>query len=232
MHILNNQFSLDAFFEKLRTQESLLLLDYDGTLAPFVNDPSEAVPYPGVMERIEKLRKCSRTRCIIVSGRALDSLIPLIPLDPLPELWGCHGAERLTKENKRISVPLSKEQKAGLEQAKAIAYTIVPHDRCELKPFSIAAHWRGMSQEQQEQIKSELLAQWTQLVQGKALEVHAFDGGLELRISGMNKGGAVRTILQESPHSKDCVAYLGDDATDEQAFEELGDRGVKVLVRK
>ena len=56
-----------------------------------------------------------------------------------------------------------------------------------------------------------------------------FDGGLELRVSGIDKGSAVRMILADL--DVDCpLAYLGDDQTDEDAFEEIGERGLKVLV--
>jgi trehalose-phosphatase len=53
---------------------------------------------------------------------------------------------------------------------------------------------------------------------------------LELRIHGINKGEAMRTILAESPLQCVC-AYLGDDTTDEEVFAVLGERGLKVLVR-
>jgi len=46
----------------------------------------------------------------------------------------------------------------------------------------------------------------------------------------MNKGGAVRSILQSTKES--VIAYLGDDATDEEAFSVLVDKGLKVLVRQ
>jgi trehalose-6-phosphatase len=52
---------------------------------------------------------------------------------------------------------------------------------------------------------------------------------MELR-SGHNKGDAVRMLLEELPNDAP-VAYLGDDATDEDAFHALLDRGLCVLVR-
>jgi trehalose-phosphatase len=57
-----------------------------------------------------------------------------------------------------------------------------------------------------------------------------FDGGLELRAPGKNKGDAVNTILNEAG-PKVAAAYLGDDQTDENAFRAIKERGVSILVR-
>ena len=57
-----------------------------------------------------------------------------------------------------------------------------------------------------------------------------FDGGVEMRMPDLDKGDAVRTVLQEVGPGVP-TAYLGDDLTDEQAFRALGDRGLSVLVR-
>jgi hypothetical protein len=62
------------------------------------------------------------------------------------------------------------------------------------------------------------------------MQLLRFDGGLELR-AGRNKGDAVLQVLAEL-QSDSPIAYLGDDATDEDAFQTLGDRGLGVLVRR
>ena len=61
------------------------------------------------------------------------------------------------------------------------------------------------------------------------MQVSPFDGGVELR-AGRNKGDAVRLILQ-STAANAPVAYLGDDETDEDAFQALEGRGLGILVR-
>jgi trehalose-6-phosphatase len=62
------------------------------------------------------------------------------------------------------------------------------------------------------------------------MELLEFDGGIEMRMLGPDKGDAVRTILDEIGPTAP-VAYLGDDLTDERAFLALGTRGLSVLVR-
>jgi len=226
MQLLNPKFSLEEFLKKLEVERSLLLLDYDGTLAPFQIDPEKAVPYPGVVERLEKIMESARTRLIIVSGRAIDSLLPLLPLDPLPEIWGCHGGERLVAGKKSVKA-LSEKQQQGILTAKELVRGTASENRCEIKPLSIAVHWRGCSKEEIAAVRRVLQIDATPY----DLEKHEFDGGIEFRIKDMNKGGAISTIKKEVG-SAPLLAYAGDDATDEEAFEALGSRGLKILVRK
>jgi len=226
MHILNPSFSLQDFFERLERQESILLLDYDGTLSPFQVDPQKAVPYPGVVKRLEMIRDNPRTRLIIVSGRSIETLLPLLPLHPIPEIWGCHGGERLTMDKRTVMV-LSEKQRKGILKAKELAKGTASENRCEVKPLSIAIHWRGCSSDEIATVRKTVQFDVTDY----DLECHEFDGGIEFRVQGMNKGGAIETILEEVG-PEPLIAYAGDDATDEQAFEALGERGLKILVRE
>jgi len=226
MRILNSDFSLESFFERLKVEQSLLLLDYDGTLAPFHVDPAKAVPYPGVIGLLEKILESTRTRLVIISGRAIDSLLPLLPLSSLPEIWGCHGGERQTAQ-KRSTQLLSEKQQQGVCIVQELVRKTASENRCEIKPLSIAVHWRGCSETEIERVIQSLQFECDLY----DLERHEFDGGIEFRAPGVDKGGAIETLLQEV--GPNCpVAYAGDDATDEHAFEALGDRGLKILVRK
>ena len=56
METLTPATNLDTFFKRVQaTRDRLLLLDYDGTLAPFVPERDRAVPYPGVRELLKKM---------------------------------------------------------------------------------------------------------------------------------------------------------------------------------
>jgi len=96
LKVLNPTINLTGFFQKLnQTCHQLLFLDYDGTLAPFKIRPEEAVPYPGVKELLKKIQECHKTQLVIVTGRTIKDLIPLLGLEDVPEIWGSHGLERL-----------------------------------------------------------------------------------------------------------------------------------------
>ncbi len=234
MQILKPGFDLDLFFKDLSTSaEALLFLDYDGTLAPFHIDPKQASPYPEVLPLINRLMKEAKTRVIIVSGRTIEDLLPFIPLDSLPELWGSHGGEHLTPANQYSKESLTPNQEQGLKMGWNRLIDHYTLERCEKKTTSIAAHWRGEDPDEIEIVKRIVIQAWAPLVKEYDLELHDFDGGIELRPKGLNKGKAIEAVLQNlNPESKTSVAYLGDDATDEEAFKALGDRGLKVLVRR
>ena len=100
----------------------------------------------------------------------------------------------------------------------------------EIKPGSIAVHWRGLSAEKRAHIEQKVRAQCAPIAGEAGLELLPFDGGIELRAPGRNKGDAVNTILAEAGEGA-AAAYLGDDQTDENAFRAIKGRGLAVLVR-
>jgi trehalose-phosphatase len=102
--------------------------------------------------------------------------------------------------------------------------------RAEFKPGGIAIHWRGLSAADAADLRARVLLGWRPIVLESGLDLLEFDGGIEIRARQANKGDAVRVFLSEiSPDTP--VAYLGDDNTDESAFQAIGDRGVSILVR-
>ena len=103
--------------------------------------------------------------------------------------------------------------------------------RIELKPGSIAVHWRGLTRDEIGDIWTTALRILQPIAFSAGLELLHFDGGVEMRVRTPNKGDAVRAILRE--HTCDApTAYLGDDVTDEDAFAALNPLGLTVLVRK
>ena len=223
---------LKKFFRSLeRAPESVLMLDYDGTLAPFRVKPHKAVPYPGVRPILRRMIKAGRTRVVLISGRWTRDLIPLLRLDPLPEIWGSHGWERRHADGRYETFPFDERALRGLAEADRWVEGENLEHRIEQKPGCLALHWRGLSRQRAESIRSRAMERWPRLAQKSGLEVTEFDGGLELRVPGRHKGDAVKTILEEvGPEA--ALAYLGDDRTDEDAFRAIGKRGLGILVRR
>ena len=226
-----NERLLENFFPCLKTApQGLLMLDYDGTLAPFRVERDQAFPYPGVREALKKIRHSGKTRLIIVTGRKIEDVLPLLGLTPPPEIWGSHGLERLLPDGSYRRKPISKEQRDLLTQMKHWAEKFGWTPRFERKPGGAAFHWRGLSDSEKERLAQAVLNRWKVLAEQVGFLLHYFDGGLEFRTKGISKGEAVRQLLKES-EPETCAAYLGDDQTDEDAFRALGDRGLSVLVR-
>jgi trehalose-phosphatase len=230
MELLKPEGDLNVFFERLpKAQHRALLLDYDGTLASFHIHRDQAFPYPGVVEILDAIMEAGHTRLVLVSGRWTQDLIPLLRLKQMPEIWGSHGVERLMPDGKYTLLGLDDCYVAGLSQATAWIEEKGYQNRLERKPSSLAFHTRGLDDGSAAALLSEVRKVWEPMLQETGLSLHDFDGGIELRAHA-NKGIAVATIRSEMGEDA-MMAYLGDDRTDEDAFEELGDKGLSVLVR-
>jgi trehalose-phosphatase len=224
--------ALETFWQQLQTaSQKVLLLDYDGTLAPFQLQRDRAFPYPGIREILEKIQAAGKTRLIIVSGRAIEDILPLLGLQHLPELWGSHGFERLLPDGTLQTQAMTADCLFNLEKAYNWMTLHGYGADCEKKPSSIAFHWRGVEEKRRQSLEETVLRAWSPLARGTDLEIRSFDGGLELRCIGFHKGEAVRQILAECGKNY-SMAYLGDDLTDEDAFKALKGKGLTVLVRE
>ena len=212
-----------------RERRGVLMLDYDGTLAPFRVERDRATPYKGVRSVLNAIQQVGGTRLVIVGGGPVGEVLPLLALPTDPEIWGCHGWQRRHPDG-RIDEARPAAMASG---ALDLAWVSLEDDglqvRAERKTASVAVHWRGESERRAREIRESVLARWRPLGEREGLELLEFSGGLELRAEGRDKGVAVRAILAES-WSPSAAAYLGDDATDEDAFRAIEGRGVGVLV--
>jgi trehalose-phosphatase len=209
---------------------SVLMLDYDGTLAPFHVDRFAATPYPGVEERLETLSTIPQVRLVLVSGRSARELHDLLPPGVRAEIWGSHGRERLRSNGAYERFALSTVQQAALEQVGLEMSALGLAETLEVKPTSLAIHWRSFEPAMQERIRSLVPSILARISQPGGMHLLPFDGGLELRSTDRTKGTAVAEILSQEPDDLP-VAYLGDDLTDEDAFVAVGNKGYSILVR-
>lgn len=230
MAVAEYQDVCTSFLEKVRQAERrVLLLDYDGTLAPFTADRARAFPYKEIPELISRIMRCE-TRVVLISGRPATELLFLSGIHPHPEIWGSHGAERLWPDGSyEVDAP-PRAQREALQIASKSLRAAGLDSRTETKPGGLAVHWRGLSPEERVAIENKVRSLFASLVTDYGLELLPFDGGLELRAPGKHKGDAVAAVLGEINDGL-AAAYLGDDQTDENAFRAIKGRGLSVLVR-
>ena len=225
------QLRLSAFLKTV-TQAStrLLMLDYDGTLAPFRKERDQAFPYPGVVEIVQEILQDTRTRVVIISGREIADLAPLLEVQPLPEMWGVYGLEHRRPDGTIEVAHIEKRHLDALSDAhRWLEYQQLGLS-AEHKTGSVALHWRAQTHCESERIRFRALLGWKPIADLNGLNILEFDGGIEIRVPGANKGAVVQTLLREIGTGVPA-AYLGDDLTDEDAFRAIGDRGLSVLVR-
>jgi trehalose-phosphatase len=213
---------------------SVLMLDYDGTLAPFVEDRMRATPYPGVAERLVELRQLKETRLVFVSGRAAQELPLLLPAGLNAEIWGSHGCEHVLPNGALEVLPLTAAQSGDLALLEGQMSDAGYKSALERKPGSLAIHFRGLTESRQEHLRQTAEGLFAKMGSdpgsSTALEWLPFDGGVEVRSPMCSKALAVKHILDEEP-TETVIAYLGDDQTDEDAFRALTGRGLRILVR-
>lgn len=206
------------------------MLDYDGTLAPFRKERHQAFPYPGIAPLLQEIMRNGRTRVVIISGRDTSETVPLLGIEPCPEVWGLHGLQRRRRDGTLETVRVQGEVLDALSDAdRWLGYQQLRHT-AELKTGSIAVHWRGLSDAEAEEIRGRVLLGWNPIAAHTGLDLLEFDGGVEIRAPEADKGDVIHILLEEtSPGTP--AAYLGDDATDEHAFQAIQGRGLSVLVR-
>jgi trehalose-phosphatase len=225
------QNDLAAFLKDVsRAPHSGLLLDYDGTLAPFRTERDQALPYAGVAPALQAIVTGGRTHVFIVTGRKTDDIVSLLGIYPCPEIWGLHGTQRRKPHGTVEMACVDEVLVQALMQADDWLQTQGLRQMAEFKPGSIAVHWRGLSERQATDVRRRVLLGWCPVAERASAELLEFDGGIELRALEPDKGDAVRSILEQFDASAP-VAYLGDDKTDERAFCALEGRGLRVLVR-
>jgi len=222
---------VSEFMERLRDAPSAaLVLDYDGTLAPFQVDRFEAHPYPGVIPLLEKIAATGRTRLAVISGRPVFELRSMLDRLGNVEMWGAHGLERLSPNGSYGELTINRKTLELLWQAKKSIVDAGLISLAEIKPGGIAIHWRGVPAYEAKHAAALVRKLWREYAGLPLFRILEFEQGVELRVAHPDKGDAIATLVQElEPEAQ--IAYLGDDKTDEDAFYTLNGRGLTVLVR-
>lgn len=199
--------------------DPLFFLDYDGTLAPIVEDPEAAHPHPEVPMILQALRV--RHPVWIVTGRDVRSLERFLSQD-LPVI-GLHGAQE-GEIGGAVEDRMSEEAADALARQRD-ALPAVDGLEVEEKDGAFAVHYRGAAPDD----VTDRLEAWVDAMP-EMLDAIWGKQVVELRPKGLTKGTAVRRIADRHP---DCTpVYLGDDTTDEDAFRALQAMGREAVTVK
>ena len=200
---------------QLAQERTLCAFDFDGTLAPIVENPDQAVLPHSTRQLLARL--AALYPCVVLSGRSRADLLGKLSGISFERVFGSHGADGEGSKPKRQ--PRIQRWKASLE----LELGQVPGVWVEDKGLSLAVHYR------QSPHRAEVLRQILRAT--KSLERARVIGGkyvVNLVVdSDPHKGTA---LLSERERLRcDSVLYVGDDQNDEDAFA-IGGRTIAVRI--
>lgn len=219
--------------ELMTARQPVLFLDFDGTLAEIVARPESAKLVPGALEALQALTQ--QCPVAVISGRDLADIRTRVGVGGV---WfaGSHGFEILApdgslhqNEDAAVSIALLADAAARLaDELRDIAGTVLEHKR-----FALAVHYRNADPECVDRV--------TALVRrvGRAAGLRVTTGRklVELRPNvDWDKGKTVDWILQhlmaqDVDFPTKLPVFIGDDITDEDAFDAIRIDGLGIVVR-
>lgn len=215
--------------EDLAARRPAVFFDFDGTLSDIVDDPDSARLVAGAADALRQL--AARCPVAILSGRDLADVAARVGL---PGIWyaGSHGFELTAPDGTRhqndaaaAAIPVLESAAAQLRERLGS----IPGVRVEHKRFGVAVHYRNAGRDR----VGEVLAAVRAAGRRDALRVTTGREVIELRPDvDWDKGATLRWVLDHLPGSAALTPiFLGDDITDEDAFDAVRPGGIPILVR-
>lgn len=205
----------------------LVATDFDGVLAPLVEDPSASRPIAGSMELLHELSALPDVFVAIVSGRHLAALQALtgVTAGDAIALVGSHGAE--PDRDLPLDLTFDEAARDRLAQATTALESVAaahPPTRVEYKPAGVVLHTRNVA--------ADIAAAATGAALGIDIPgVDVMNGKqiVELSALSVTKGSALQALA--TAFGTAASLYLGDDVTDERAFVALADDPHNVSIK-
>lgn len=225
--------SADIQQEILRADELYVFLDYDGTLVPFHDKPTDVQTPEKIKEVLHRLLAHPRIRVSIISGRPLQDLKHLLAGTEVP-CAAVHGLHIESPDGSHFVWEPAQHAQPTLRAIKETMQKALKNETeafLEDKELTVVLHYRLVSPSR----VPALLETFRRVVQQKdtAQRLEIIDGAkvIEARPKGWNKGKAVEMLLSAlTTHNRVLPIYIGDDITDEDAFEFLGPQGLTIHV--
>jgi len=207
----------------------LACFDFDGTLAPIVDDPAAATILPRIQRSLHALENQAKVTPALVSGRALADLSTRV--DGVSALAGNHGLEIRTNGETAVHPLAARRQSVLHECCDQLESLLEGIDGCwvENKAITATVHCRHVSSEARPRVTSIVERVVDDVGEGR-LECRGGKSILEIEPHiPWSKGHAV-SLLEETIDADTFVLYVGDDVTDESAFAQVEPAGLAIAV--
>jgi trehalose 6-phosphate synthase/phosphatase len=212
----------------LHAEKKCILLDYDGTLAPYQKIPNLAIPSDELLHLLTQLSNDEANEIVIISGRDSDTLqnwLGHLPLSLVAE----HGASIKYKgEDWQQQVSVSPEWKEQIRPLLELFVTRCVGSFIEEKKNTLAWHYRNTHPDLGFIRSRELRNSLLQLTTNTPLQVVDGNKVLEVRLVGVDKGATAQKILNH--FAPGFILCIGDDTTDEDMFRVLRDKGYTIKI--
>lgn len=210
------------------SKKRLIFLDYDGTLMPFQDKPSNVKPDQEILSLIKQLTDSERNEVVIISGRKKENLLKWLGKLPL-NFVAEHGVwlKELNSDWEMIE-QINTDWKIEILPILQLYVDRTPGSFIEEKEYSLVWHFRRVDSEFGVMRIRELVDDLTNYVQTFNLDVLEGNKVIEIKNNGINKGrAAAQWINKVQP---DFIFAAGDDWTDEDLFRALPDNAYSVKV--
>jgi trehalose 6-phosphate synthase/phosphatase len=211
-----------------QSDNNIVLLDYDGTLVPFVEKPNKAKPDPELLDILGALAANGGNEIVIVSGRDRDTLDRWLG-DSKLALIAEHGVWLKERNGPWETIePLRAEWKEQMRPVLEWYEDRTPGSFIEEKDFSLVWHYRKADPKLAPLRARELKDALMQLTANLNLGVLEGNKVIEIKSIGIDKGRAALKWL--SRRSWDFIMAIGDDRTDEDVFAVLPESAHSIKV--
>ncbi|HVV69102.1 MAG TPA: bifunctional alpha,alpha-trehalose-phosphate synthase (UDP-forming)/trehalose-phosphatase [Gammaproteobacteria bacterium] len=207
--------------------KKLLLLDYDGTLTPYVADPKQAIPSSELLTILSSIAADENSRVVIVSGRDRETLEQWLG-DLNIDLVAEHGVWIRENNAWRLSKHLLKTWEPHVINIFEKFVGKLPGTFIERKDFSIAWHYRNADAEEGKQLAKELANHLLRLSARGDVRILFGNKVVEAMCSGIGKDIAARQFVERENYS--VILAMGDDVTDEDMFRVLPEKAFTVKI--
>lgn len=206
----------------------LLLLDYDGTLVGFHKNAEKAMPTPEVHRILDQLSADAKNTLSIVSGRKYDNLQQWFPKKDF-FIIAEHGIwSNYPHKEWQVRPGLSNTWKPKIKALMQYITDRTAGSSIEEKTHSLAWHYRKVEPAFGKLKAQELLTQLVAVAEDLELQVINGDRVIEVKDQVINKGKAVLQLVNDL--NPDFILCIGDDATDEDMFQELPSDSMTIKV--